>query len=62
MTGSDDIPHLVVQNEEGRYSLWPEARPLPWGWKAEGPPGSRAECLARIEELWTDLRPLGDQQ
>lgn len=48
---------LVLINEEGQYSLWPSFKDVPAGWSAVGPRGSRAECLAYIEEHWTDMRP-----
>ncbi len=49
--------YLVVVNDEEQYSLWPEGRPLPAGWRAEGFAGEREACLAHIETVWTDLRP-----
>ncbi len=56
---SDDTrAHLVVVNHEEQYSLWPADREVPAGWSAVGAPGTKAECLSRIEELWTDMRPL----
>ncbi|MDQ1026941.1 MbtH protein [Streptomyces umbrinus] len=48
----------VVFNDEEQYSLWPAGRDLPAGWQAEGTEGTREECLARIAEVWTDMRPL----
>ncbi|MEU9340253.1 MbtH family NRPS accessory protein [Streptomyces sp. NPDC048278] len=48
---------LAVVNHEGRYSVWPRNRELPAGWRQEGPAGTEEECLARIERIWTDLRP-----
>ncbi|MER6268143.1 MbtH family NRPS accessory protein [Streptomyces sp900105755] len=48
----------VVSNSEQQYSVWFPGRPLPLGWQASGFEGSRAECLAHIEEIWQDLRPL----
>ncbi|MER5210215.1 MbtH family NRPS accessory protein [Streptomyces sp. NPDC002838] len=48
----------VVFNDEEQYSLWPAGRELPAGWHAEGTEGTREECLARIAEVWTDMRPL----
>ncbi len=54
----DDREYQVVRNTEGQYSLWPAGRELPPGWAGEDAKGSRAECLARIGELWSDLRPL----
>ncbi|HZO66913.1 MAG TPA: MbtH family NRPS accessory protein [Kribbellaceae bacterium] len=50
--------YLVVLNDEEQYSLWPERRPLPAGWRGDGVSGTRAECLAHIEEVWSDMRPL----
>lgn len=49
---------VVVLNDEEQYSIWPADRPVPAGWRAAGFEGDQDECLARIEELWTDMRPL----
>jgi MbtH protein len=46
-----------VRNPEEQYSIWPADRELPLGWTAEGTTGPKAHCLARIAEVWTDLRP-----
>ena len=51
------IYHVVVNHEE-QYSIWPADRDAPLGWRTVGEPGDRASCLSRIEELWTDMRPL----
>jgi MbtH protein len=48
----------VVLNHEEQYSIWPEGREVPLGWRVEGTVGSKAECLLRIEAVWTDMRPL----
>jgi MbtH protein len=48
---------MVVCNAEEQYSVWFVGRDLPDGWRAVGFEGTRDECLARIAELWTDLRP-----
>jgi MbtH protein len=57
----NDIPHpslfRVVVNQEEQYSLWPVEKPLPLGWSVAGKEGSREECLAFINEAWTDMRP-----
>lgn len=47
----------VVHNHEDQYSLWPADRRPPLGWFSEGTTGSREECLARVREVWTDMRP-----
>jgi MbtH protein len=53
----DDRSHIALVNDEEQYSLWPAARPVPDGWRPSGEPGSREACLARISELWVDMRP-----
>lgn len=48
----------VVMNHEEQYSIWPKHKEIPAGWRAVGKTGKKAECLAYIEEVWTDMRPL----
>lgn len=48
----------VVVNHEEQYSIWPAGREPPAGWTRIGRKGRKAECLALIEEIWTDMRPL----
>jgi MbtH protein len=55
---SDSRPQVVVCNLEEQYSIWPASQPVPEGWRVAGPTGSMAECLAYIDEVWTDMRPL----
>jgi MbtH protein len=47
-----------VLNHEEQYSIWPADRSNPPGWRDEGTSGLKQECLARIKEVWTDMRPL----
>ncbi len=57
----DDDPksvYAVVINHEEQYSIWPEGREVPKGWKAVGFTGNKQACLDYIEEVWTDMRPL----
>jgi MbtH protein len=49
--------HSVVINDEEQYSIWPAERDLPAGWRREGFTGTEDECLAYIDEVWTDMRP-----
>jgi MbtH protein len=53
----DTTIYTVVMNHEEQYSIWPADRELPPGWSAVGKTGPKAECLAYIEEVWTDMRP-----
>ncbi|MGW6567249.1 MbtH family protein [Streptomyces sp. NPDC054975] len=48
----------VVVNGEEQYSIWAEGRELPAGWRDAGVTGTKEECLAHIDEVWTDQRPL----
>ena len=56
-TEEDEIPQRVLVNEEEQYSLWPRDNPIPNGWKSVKE-GTKAECLAYVKEVWTDMRPL----
>jgi len=48
----------VVVNHEEQYSIWPEYNENALGWNDAGKVGTKAECLAYIKEVWTDMRPL----
>ena len=50
--------YLVLINHEEQYSLWPSYKPIPAGWKAIGEERTKNECLAYVDEVWTDMRPL----
>ena len=60
MIGGNEYP--VVLNHEEQYSVWPSGKELPTGWRNEGFSGSKIECLAHIEGVWTDIRPLSVRQ
>ncbi|MFJ3463659.1 MbtH family protein [Achromobacter spanius] len=54
----EDTVFNVVINHEEQYSIWPDYKEIPAGWRAVGKKGLKPECLAYIEEVWTDMRPL----
>ncbi len=54
----DNTIYKVVVNHEEQYSIWPAGRDNPLGWKDAGKVGPKADCLAHIKEVWTDMRPL----
>ncbi|HVX40332.1 MAG TPA: MbtH family protein [Gemmatimonadaceae bacterium] len=54
----DTTLYKVVVNHEEQYSIWPAHRENPLGWRDAGKTGTKAECLAFIEQVWTDMRPL----
>ena len=54
----DSTTYKVVLNHEEQYSIWPADRENAPGWRDAGLVGTKAECLAHIEKVWTDMRPL----
>lgn len=54
----DATGYRVVVNDEEQYSIWPDYKAPPLGWKAVGKAGSKQECLDYIKAAWTDMRPL----
>lgn len=48
---------LVLVNDEGQHSLWPEFVDVPTGWKAVFGPVDRRACIAYVDVNWTDMRP-----
>ena len=57
MAEQTDEKYLVVINDEEQYSIWEALLPVPGGWHAEGFSGSKQDCLAHVERVWTDMRP-----
>lgn len=53
----EDITFHVVLNDEDQYSIWPDYKETPAGWRREGFSGDKAACLAHIDRVWTDMRP-----
>ena len=54
--------YIVVVNDEQQYSVWPAGRELPPGWRDVGRGGTKDECLAYIEKVWTSTVPLSLQR
>jgi len=54
----DTTVYKVVVNHEEQYSIWPDYKEIPLGWKDAGKSGLKPECLGYIKEVWTDMRPL----
>jgi uncharacterized protein YbdZ (MbtH family) len=53
----DDARYEVLRNDEDQYSLWPAGHEIPAGWYRVGKEGSKEECSAYVDEVWTDMRP-----
>ncbi|MBV7294668.1 MbtH family protein [Corynebacterium sp. TAE3-ERU12] len=45
---------LVLRNDRGEYSLWPDFAEVPRGWLVRGRDLSRDDALALVEDEWTD--------
>ncbi|MFD9906173.1 MbtH family protein [Streptomyces sp. NPDC059063] len=48
---------VVLVNDEGQHSLWPNFAEIPEGWTTALDAAPRQECLDFIERNWTDMRP-----
>jgi MbtH protein len=58
-TNESQEPHfVVVMNDEEQYSIWPAGKPIPAGWRENGPTADKQVCLDHIAKVWTDMRPL----
>ncbi|MCD5987220.1 MULTISPECIES: MbtH family protein [Pseudomonas] len=58
----EDALYKVLINQQEQYSLWPDYKAVPAGWREAGKQGSKADCLAYVEQVWTDMRPLSLRQ
>ncbi|MFJ4671481.1 MbtH family protein [Kitasatospora purpeofusca] len=54
---NEDGSFFVLVNDEGQHSLWPSFAEVPAGWTVVHGEAARQDCLAYVEENWTDLRP-----
>ena len=61
-TPAAGVKYRVVINHEEQYSIWFADRELPKGWKTTNFIGTKEEGLKHIEEVWTDMRPLGKRR
>jgi len=48
----------VLRNHEEQYSLWPAELEIPAGWNDVGKVDSEAACVAYVDQVWVDMRPL----
>jgi uncharacterized protein YbdZ (MbtH family)/MFS family permease len=53
----DDARYEVLRNDEDQYSLWLAGQEVPAGWHRVGKEGTKEECSAYVDEVWTDMRP-----
>ena len=50
--------YIVLINDEEQYSLWLSHKEIPAGWKSVGVSGTKTECMAYVDKVWTDITPL----
>jgi MbtH protein len=53
----EDGSFYVLINAEEQHSLWPAFAEMPDGWRVAFGVAGREECLAYVEQHWTDIRP-----
>jgi uncharacterized protein YbdZ (MbtH family) len=53
----DNGSFFVLVNNEDLHSLWLSFVDIPAGWRVVFGESTRADCLAYVEEEWTDMRP-----
>ena len=58
----DTTTYKVIVNGEEQYAIWPEYKEIPTGWRYGDKAGAKADCLAYIQEVWIDMRPLTVRQ
>lgn len=53
----------IVINHEEQFSVWPIEKKIPAGWREYEPPyrDDYENCVDRIDQLWTDIRPLSQR-
>jgi MbtH protein len=54
----DKVIYKVVVNSEEQYSLAFVGDVNQAGWRDTNKQGTKAECLAYVNEVWTDMTPL----
>jgi MbtH protein len=54
----DPARWTVLINSEEQYGLYPVDREVPAGWRPADFAGTEEECIAYVDEHWTDMRPL----
>lgn len=54
---NEHVAYVVLMNDAGQYSLWPDFLDAPDGWVAVYGGESRQVCLDYINAQWVDMRP-----
>ncbi|MDH0864402.1 MbtH family NRPS accessory protein [Mitsuaria sp. GD03876] len=49
---------IVLVNHEDQYSIWPQWKAVPGGWRVvEGIQGDKQAVTEFVDRTWTDMRP-----
>lgn len=49
---------FVVKNAANQHPLWPNHLPIPAGWAHEGFSGTEIDCMAHVDQVWSDMTPV----
>lgn len=52
-----DASYLVLVNDLGQHSLWPEVIDVPAGWRVAFGGAERQACLDYVAANWADIMP-----
>ena len=59
----EDEIFVVLVNHEEQYSIWPQWKAVPGGWRAvPGIQGDKKTVVEYVERTWVDMRPLSLRQ
>ena len=56
MQDDSNIVYRVMVSADGQYAIWPVEREDASGWRDTGKRGSKAQCLAFIDEARNEWR------
>jgi MbtH protein len=54
---NDTRRYRAIVNDEEQWSIWLDYLDIPAGWRDVGVAGTKDECMAYIDKVWTDMRP-----
>ena len=54
--------YIVLINDEGQYSLWPNFIEIPVRWASVHKSDTRQACLDYINQNWTDMPLRADRE
>lgn len=58
LTNTVERLYEVVVNDEEQYSILLVGQTIPKGWRSAETQGDKESCLAYINDIWINMRPL----